>query len=87
MTVHVLHHYFDTPDVEGNEILGVYRDFDDAKEKMTSSVDAVRAEFPNEIWDDDMTWCEEKETHLGFDKPGNGFATIYCWEIVSMEVQ
>ena len=34
MVVYVLHHYFDTPDVEGNEIIGVYSRIEDAQAKM-----------------------------------------------------
>lgn len=36
MVVYVLHHYFDTPDVEGNEIIGVYSRIEDAQAKMKS---------------------------------------------------
>lgn len=87
MIVHVLHHYFDTPDVEGNEILGVYKNIDDARADMSAAADAIRSEFLDDIWDENMTWCEDEEIHLGFDKPGDWSATIYCWEIITMEVQ
>ena len=89
MVVYVLHHYFDTPDVEGNEIIGVYSSIEDAQAKMKSCEAKLREEFPDDIWDGDMTWTDADEIHLGFeDKCGGGFlATIYCWEIVSREVQ
>lgn len=87
MTVHVLHHYYDTPDVEGKEILGVYRDIEDARADMSVAAAVIRAEFPANIWGEDMTWCEDNEIHLGFDRNGDMLATIYCWEIVTMEVQ
>ncbi len=89
MTVFVLHHYFDTPDVEGNEIIGVYRHIEDARKKMRSCANRLKAEFPDDAWEEDMTWSDADEIHLGFeDKCGGGFfATIYCWEIVSREVQ
>lgn len=87
MTVYVLYHHFDTPDVDGNEIIGVYRNIEDARTDMLLGVAAIQSEFPDNFWDDDMTWYEDDEIHLGAEKPGDMLATIYCWEIVSMEVQ
>lgn len=87
MTVHVLHHHYDTPDVEGNEILGVYHSIEDAREDMSFAAAVIRAQFPPGVWDKDMTWQEDNEIHLGFDNTGGRIATIYCWEIISMEVQ
>lgn len=87
MLVHILRYYYDTPDVEGNEIIDVYFDIEDARKNMVSSAESIYKEFPDDIWDDDMTWYEDDEIHLGFDKSGNRIATIYCWEIVSKEVQ
>lgn len=89
MTVYVLHHYFDTPDVEGNEIIGVYRNIEGARKEMELCAARLKAEFPDDVWEDDMTWTDNNEIHLGFDsKLGGSFlATIYCWEIVSREVQ
>lgn len=34
-----------------------------------------------------MTWAEDNEIHLGFDPMNGKPATVYCWEIVEMEVQ
>ena len=89
MTVYVLHHYFDTPDVEGNEIIGVYSRIEDARKEMKRCAGRLKAEFPEDAWEEDMTWTDADEIHLGFDsKCGGSFlATIYCWEIVSREVQ
>lgn len=87
MTVHVLSHHYDTPDVEGNEILGVYQNIDDARADMSVAAAVIRAQFPDDIWDDDMTWCDDNEIHLGFDDTGGHIATIYCWEIATTEVQ
>ncbi len=87
MTVHVLHHYYDTPDVEGNEILGVYRNVEDAREDMSAAAAVLCQEFPNDVWDDDMTWYDNNEIHIGFDNTGGRIATVYCWKIVTKEVQ
>ncbi len=87
MVVHVLFHYYDTPDVEGYEILGVYRDIDDARADMSAAAAVICAEFPNDVWDNDMTWYKDNEIHLGFDNTGVSIATIYCWGIVTREVQ
>lgn len=86
--VSVLYHRWDTPDNEGNEVIGVYWDKQKAREEMRSHAEAIRAEFPPDIWQEDYTWEEDDEIHLGFD-PQKQYvaATIYCWEIVEMEVQ
>lgn len=54
---------------------------------MSFAATVIRAQFPSGVWDEDMTWQEDNEIHLGFDNTGGQIATIYCWEIVSMEVQ
>ncbi len=74
MTVYVLHRYWDTPDNEGNEI-------------MAAATKAYYSSQPN-FWDEDMTWEEELEIHLGRNARSFGeLAVIYCWEIVEKEVQ
>ena len=90
MTVYVLHRYWDTPDNEGNEIMAVYENVDDAIADMKADADATKAYYSGQpdFWDEDMTWEEEREIHLGssthsFCEP----AVIYCWEVVEKEVQ
>lgn len=89
MTVYVLHHYFDTPDVEGNEIIGVYRSIEAARAKMNLCAAKPKKEFMDNVWETDMTWQEDNEIHLGFSEVCGGcpVATYYCWEIITAEVQ
>ena len=90
MMVYVLHRYWDTPDNEGNEIMAVYENVDNAIADMKADADATKAYYsgqPN-FWDEDMTWEEELEIHLGRNARSFGEpAVIYCWEIVEKEVQ
>lgn len=88
MTVYILHHYWDTPDNEGNEIMAVRRKVDDAISDMRADADAIKACHDADFWDEDMTWEEEREIHLGRNARSFGeLAVIYCWEIVEKEVQ
>lgn len=89
MTVYVLHRYWDTPDNEGNEVMAVYEKAEDAISAMKAEVAATKAYYPNpDYWDEDMTWEEEREIHLGRNSRGFGdLAVIYCWEVVEKEVQ
>ena len=88
MTVYVLHRHWDTPDNEGNEIMAVRRKVDDAISDMRADADAIKACHDADFWDEDMTWEEEREIHLGRNARSFGeLAVIYCWEIVEKEVQ
>lgn len=88
MKVFVLHRYFDTPDIEGNEIMGVYRKLEDAQSDMHTDVASTREYHEDDFWDDDMTWEDELEVHLGHNPKLSGcLATIYCWEIKETHVQ
>jgi len=86
--VYVLYHYWGTPDTEGNEVLGVYRYKEHAQAEMRSQAAVLKKEFPSDAWEDDYTWEDENEIHLGYESQ-NAFesATIYCWTIVKMDVQ
>jgi len=88
MDVYVLHHYWNTLDNEGNEVLGVYRHKEHAQAEMRSRAAALKKEFPVDAWDEDYTWEDADEIHLGFESQ-NAFepATIYCWTIVKTDVQ
>lgn len=87
MIVYVLHRYWDTPDNEGNDIMGVYYNFEDAQADMHADAYPIREHYSDDFWSPDMTWAEDSEIHLGFDPMNGKSATIYCWEIIKMEVQ
>lgn len=88
MIVYVLHRYWDTPDSEGNEIMAVYENIDNAILDMQADASATKAYYDADFWDEDMTWEEEREIHLGRDtKNFAELAVIYCWEIIEKEVQ
>lgn len=88
MIVYVAINTWDTPDNEGSEILGVYSNFEKAREQIEVGADAIRKEFDENFWDEDMTWDEPSEIHLGRDERGySNPATIYSWEIVQREVE
>lgn len=88
MTVYIALHTWDTPDNEGSEILGVYSAFEKAREQIEAGAAAIRKEYDEDFWDDDMTWDEPSGIHLGKDERGYfNPATIYSWEIISCEVE
>ncbi len=85
--VYVLYHYWDTPDNEGSEVIGAYRNYEDALSDMKADAAAVKAYYAGDYWEDDCTWEDEYEIHLGRCSTGYKPATIYCWRIENMEVQ
>jgi len=87
MTVYVLHRYHDSPDNEGNDILGVYYNSADARRDMAADAAKTKACYPAGFWTGDMTWETEDEIHLCRNPADAGAATVHCWEIVGMEVQ
>ena len=87
MTVHVLSHHYDTPDFEGTDIIGVYKNIDDARADMSAEVESIREQFPSDIWQDDMTWESDDAVCLGFMRRGSAFPTSYTWEISESKVQ
>lgn len=87
MKIFVLYRYWNTPDNEGSEVFGVFRNEKDAHSTMIKDVDAVRLQYPIDFWSLDMTWEEEREVHLGYDPMNGKLATIYCWNIAEMEVR
>ncbi len=87
MEVYVLSNYWDTPYVEGHEVVGVYRSFADTAEEMRDEADKVKQAFEPDFWQEDMTWEGENEIHLGHDPMTLEPATIYCWRINKMEVR
>lgn len=88
MYVYVLYTYWDTPDTEGNEIIGVYFDRDRAQREMRILAEKLKDEYDDSFWDEDMTWEDDDEIHLGHD-PMKLYesATVYCWTIARTEVK
>lgn len=88
MVVFVLHRYWDTPDNEGSDVLGVFRNVEDAILTMRTSANEVKTFYSDDYWEDDMTWEDDSEIHLGRDSHARyELATVYCWTISKMEVQ
>ena len=68
--------------------MGAYSNFEKAREKIEVGADAIRKEFDEDFWDEDMTWEEPSDIHLGRDERDySNPATIYSWEIVQREVE
>lgn len=88
MKVFVVVHHWDTPDNEGVEVLGVFEKIEKARAKIVAGAGAIRAAYDEDFWDEDMTWDEPSEIHLGRDERDySNPATIYSWEIVQREVE
>lgn len=87
MYIYILYRYWDTPDNEGTDIMGAYFDQEKAAADMRADADATKAHYTHDYWDDDMTWEDDCEIHLGRNADGEGLATIYCWEVEKVEVQ
>lgn len=79
--VYVLYTYWNTPDTEGNEVLGVFLNLSDAILAMKSAAESLKAQYPSDYWEEDFTWQDELEIHLGSQKDNPSYATIYCWTI------
>lgn len=89
MKVYVLHRHWDTPSNEGNDIMGAYKRATSAYYDMMLDVEKVKTYFESDFWEEDMTWENTHEVHLGSTR-GTGnerYATIYGWEIIELEVQ
>lgn len=88
MEIYVLYHYWDTPDNEGSGIMGAYYDADNAIATMKAEVETVKSYFPADFWEEDFTWEDDYEIHLGkCGRTMNELATIYCWHIEKVEVK
>lgn len=64
MIVFVLHRYWNTPDNEGADVAGVYRDVEGAIDDMKSAAQKVKSYYPKDYWEPDMTWEDDAEIHL-----------------------
>lgn len=87
MYIYVLYRYWDTKDNEGVEIMGAYFDRENAASDMRADANAVKAYYNSGYWEEDMTWEDENEIHLGHNSNDGSLATIYCWNIEKVEVQ
>lgn len=79
--VYVLYTYWNTPDTEGNEVLGAFLNLSDAILAMKSAAESLKVQYPSDYWEEDFTWQDELEIHLGSQKDNPSYATIYCWTI------
>lgn len=50
METYVLYRYWDTPDNEGNEIMGAYYEADKAIADMKTDAAATKAYYPADFW-------------------------------------
>ncbi len=87
MEIYVLYRYWDTPDNEGNEIMGAYHNLNSAVAAMRADAETVKSYYPADFWEDDSTWEDDCEIHLGRCSTMHEPATIYCWDIEKVEVQ
>ncbi len=85
--VYVLYTYWDTPDTEGNEVLGVFLNLSDSILAMKSAAESLKVQYPSDYWEEDFTWRDELEIHLGSQKDNPSHATIYCWTISEETLQ
>lgn len=88
MTVYVVVHHWDTPDNEGVEVLGVFSTVEKARVQIVAGASETIAEYDEDFWDEDMSWCEPMGIQLG--RCGRDYleqATIYSWEIFEQEVE
>lgn len=80
MTVFVLYRYWNTPDNEGADVIGVYRDVKNAIFTMRSAAKEVMSYYSEDYWEEDMTWEDNMEIHLGHASYNRyESSTIYCW--------
>lgn len=88
MQVFVVVHHWDTPDNEGVEVLGVFEKIEKARAQIVAGAGAIRAEYVEDFWDEDMSWDEPMSIHLG--RCGRDYleqSTVYSWEISEQEVE
>ncbi len=87
MEIYVLYRYWDSPDNEGSEVMGAYFDVDKAIADMKADAETIKAYYPADYWENDCTWEDDAEIHLGRCSTKNEPATFYCWTITKVEVQ
>lgn len=87
MKVYVLTHNYDTPKVAGSEIIGVYRNVEDARNAMNQDASEIRKEYANVSLDDYSNHTKENEIHFGFYGDYSNINSTYDWEIETVELQ
>ena len=88
MKVFVVVHHWYTPDNEGVEVLGVFEKIEKARAQIVAGAGAIRAEYDEDFWAEDMSWYEPMGIQLG--RCGRDYleqATVYSWEISEQEVK
>ena len=87
MKVYVLTHNYDTPRTIGSEVIGVYKDIDDARFAMNSDAAEIRKEYAHVPLDDYLNWSKENQIHFGFYGNSYDVNASYDWEIETVELQ
>ena len=88
MTVFVAVHHWDTPDNEGVEILGVFGKIEKARAQIVAGAGAIRAEYDEDFWDDDMSFEEPNEIRLVHcARDDLELDTVYSWEISRQKIE
>lgn len=81
MLLYILTNNWTTPHDDGAEVLGVYSDFEKAREIMQAEAEKIRAEYEPDFWDDDFSCDEPDYLSLGHFGRGCELDTIYNWNI------
>ena len=88
MTVFVAVHHWDTPDNDGVEILGVFGKIEKARAQIVAGAGAIRAEYDEDFWDEDMSCEEPNEIRLKHcARDYLELDTVYSWEISKQKIE
>lgn len=88
MKLYILTNNWTTPHDDGVEVLGVYSDFEKAREIMQAEAEKIRAEYDEDFWDDDMSCEEPNEIRLGHcARDYLELDTVYSWEISEQDIE
>lgn len=89
MKVYVVLTWWDTDQDDGREVLGVWADRDAARAAMKANVDPIKKLYDGMDWKWDEEYSEETEDYVylaaGIMDPYG--ATIYCWEVLEIDIQ
>ena len=88
MQVFVAVQHWDTPYNEGVEILGVFGKLEKARAQIVAGAGAIRAEYDEDFWDDDMSFEEPNEIRLVHcARDYLELDTVYSWEISRQKIE
>lgn len=83
MLLYILTSHWETPYDNGLEAIGVYSDFEKAREIMQAEAEKIRAEYEPDFWDDDFSCDEPDYLSLGHFGRGCELDSIYHWNIAA----